>query len=157
MAPLYRTAPVSPIPQADFLNTVVVAPLSAAEGAAARRPPEILARLKALERRAGRRPGERFGPRPLDLDLLLYGDLVLPDPAAGATADTGDEGPGSFPDPILPHPRMRRRRFVLAPLYDLRPELRLPPDGATVGDLLAALGSEQAIEKIGWRAAGAAI
>lgn len=134
VAPLYRTAPVSPIPQGDFLNTVVLAARAGAPG-----PEEILARTQALERDAGRRPGARFGPRPLDVDLLLYGDLVLGAPTA--------EGP----ELVVPHPRLRRRRFVLAPLHDLRPTLRLPPDGAAVSDLLAALGPEQPVERIGWR------
>ena len=135
IAPLYRTAPLSPIPQPDFWNTVALAGFAGAPG-----PGEILARAKALERAAGRRPGPRFGPRPLDVDLLLYGDLLL----AG--------GPGSgegATELILPHPRMRRRRFVLAPLHDLRPALRLPPDGAAVADLLTALGAEQPVERIG--------
>ena len=82
----------------------------------------------------------RFGPRPLDVDLLLYGDLVR---SGAATV----RRPAEL---ILPHPRMRRRRFVLAPLHDLRPTWRLPPDGAAVRDLLAALGAEQPVENIGW-------
>ncbi len=137
VAPLYRTAPVSPIPQGDFLNTVVLADL-AAPG-----PEEVLTRAKELERQAGRQPGPRLGPRVLDVDLLLYGDRVLP----GSSQSDGSRRDGSL---ILPHPRMRDRRFVLAPLHDLRPALRLPPDGAAVRDLLAALGTEQPAERIGW-------
>ncbi|HJX26310.1 MAG TPA: 2-amino-4-hydroxy-6-hydroxymethyldihydropteridine diphosphokinase, partial [Thermoanaerobaculia bacterium] len=73
VAPLYRTAAVSPIPQLDYLNTAAV-------GATALPPHEVLALAKRLEQAAGRRPGPRFGPRPLDIDLLLWGDLILPDP-----------------------------------------------------------------------------
>jgi 2-amino-4-hydroxy-6-hydroxymethyldihydropteridine diphosphokinase len=137
VAPLYRTAPLSPIPQPDFLNTVALAEL----GRPPRRAPaprRLLASAKELERLAGRRPGAAGGPRPLDVDLLLYGDLIR------------SPRPGEAMPLVLPHPRLRRRRFVLAPLCDLRPELKLPPDGATVRDLLAALGDQQKVEKIGW-------
>lgn len=135
VAPLYRTAPISPIPQPDFLNSVALAARPPGHAFA---PAKVLERIKALERRAGRRSGARFGPRPLDVDLLLFGDL-----------EQGADGA----DLILPHPRMRLRRFVLAPLNDLAPDLALPPDGAAVGELLAALGGGQRVEKIAWRPA----
>lgn len=137
MAPLYRTAPISVIPQPDFLNTVVIARLETVEGSRLADPRALLGHLKSLERESGRNGGPRFGPRTLDIDLLLFGDLILP-------------ALGGEPELVLPHPRMRQRRFVLAPLCDLRPDLRLPPDGAAARDLLAELGTEQAIEKIGW-------
>ena len=143
MAPLYRTAPISDVPQADFLNTVVLADLPVID---APDPLEILSQIKSLERLAGRRGGERDGPRPLDIDLLLFGDLVrvtTQRPPESTVAQPGDL--------TLPHPRMRDRRFVLAPLADLTPELRLPPDGAMVRDLLAALGDRQRVERIAWR------
>lgn len=133
VAPLYRTAPISPIRQPDFFNSVALAALPPDHSLA---PGEVLERIKTLERRAGRRPGARFGPRPLDVDLLLFGDMER------------DRADGM--DLILPHPRMRRRRFVLAPLNDLAPGLRLPPDGAVVGELLAALGVQQRAERIAW-------
>ncbi len=129
VAPLYRTAAISPFPQPHFFNTVTVTQLPPNH---APDPRQVLARIQALERRTGRRRGERDRPRTLDVDLLLFGDLVRAE------------------NPIVPHPRMRQRRFVLAPLNDLAPDLRLPPDGARVGDLLAALGSRQEAEKIGW-------
>ncbi len=130
VAPLYRTAPISPIPQPDYLNTVAVMPLFKE---VTPDPLQLLEQAKALEYRAGRREGVRWGPRPLDVDLLLVGDLTL-----------------TSPQLTLPHAHMRRRRFVLAPLCDLMPDLRLPPDHAVARDLLAALGDEQVIEKIGW-------
>lgn len=85
-------------------------------------PADLLAVAKALELAAGRRPGVRFGPRPLDVDLLLYGDRQ-----------------SSAPELTLPHPRLRERRFVLAPLAEIAPDLRVPPDGATVRELLSRL------------------
>lgn len=93
----------------------------------------MLAIAKALELAAGRRRGPRLGPRPLDLDLLLYGDLA-----------------SEAPELTLPHPGLARRRFVLAPLTDLAPDLPVPPDGRTVADLLAACDDPSPIERIPW-------
>lgn len=115
LSPLYRTAPVGGPPQPDFLNAVAVGRTSLA-------PLELLGVLQRIEADAGRtRAALRNGPRPLDLDLLLYGDLVL-----------------GLPGLVLPHPRMASRRFVLAPLADLRPDLVVPGTGRTVSALLAA-------------------
>jgi 2-amino-4-hydroxy-6-hydroxymethyldihydropteridine diphosphokinase len=85
-------------------------------------PRELLERLLAVERKLGRLRGEgpRFGPRAIDLDLLLYG------------AETVDE-----PGLTVPHPRLAERLFVLEPLVELDPTLRLP-DGRGVRDLLDA-------------------
>lgn len=115
MAPLYRSEPVSTIPQADYLNTVVV-------GETAETPRRLLAFAQRLERELGRRPRARDAAREIDLDLLFVGALIV-------------HGPGLE----LPHPRLRERRFVLAPLADVAPDLPLPPDGATARRLLAAL------------------
>jgi len=115
VAPLYRTPAVSPIPQPDYLNTALLArsPLDAES---------LLALAKALERAAGRRRGERFGPRPLDVDLLWFGDRR-----------------SARPELTLPHPRLAERRFVLQPLADLALDLRVPALELRVRDLLAAL------------------
>jgi 2-amino-4-hydroxy-6-hydroxymethyldihydropteridine diphosphokinase len=129
VASLYRSRPVSPVPQPDYLNTAAV-------GRTALPPDAVLALAKALELAAGRRRGVRFGPRPLDIDLLVYGDRRSD--AAELT---------------LPHPRLRERRFVLAPLAEIAPDLRLPPDGATAAELLARLGDAgeaDAVERIDW-------
>jgi 2-amino-4-hydroxy-6-hydroxymethyldihydropteridine diphosphokinase len=98
-------------------------------------PDAILALAKALELAAGRRRGVRLGPRPLDVDLLLWGDRI-------ATA----------PELTLPHPHLRERRFVLAPLADIAPGLPVPPDGATVAELLARLGPDTGgdLERLDW-------
>lgn len=128
VASLYRTAPVSPVPQPDFLNTAALARTALS-------PEALLALAKALEREAGRRPGVRFGPRPLDVDLLLYGDLQI-----------------ETPELTLPHPRVRERRFVLVPLAEIAPDLPVPPDGARVADLLARLGEGETVERVEWGA-----
>jgi 2-amino-4-hydroxy-6-hydroxymethyldihydropteridine diphosphokinase len=100
LSPVYETEPVGgPEDQGAFLNLVV-------ELATADTPHQLLARCQALEEAAHRVRTVRFGPRTLDADVLLVGDLVV------------DE-----PDLVVPHPRMWERRFVLAPLSDLAPEL----------------------------------
>lgn len=115
VSPLYRTAAVSSIPQPDYLN-------AAAVGRTTLPPDAVLALAKALEHAAGRRPGPRWSPRPLDIDLLLWDGLVC-----------------DLPELTLPHPRLRERRFVLEPLADLVPELAVPPEGLTVAELLREL------------------
>ena len=83
-------------------------------------PRELLERLLAIERALGReRTGPRFGPRTIDLDLLLYGNETLDEP--GLT---------------VPHPRLAERLFVLEPLLELAPDLVLP-DGRAIRDLVA--------------------
>ena len=129
VAPLYRSAPRSPIAQPPFLNTAVLVQT-------AWEPEALLALAKALERAAGRRRGPRYGPRPLDVDLLLWGDRV-----------------SAAPELTLPHPGLAARRFVLAPLADLAPGLRVPPDGVTIAELLARVGQEGEVERIGWSGA----
>ena len=99
VSPLYETDPVGGPDQDPFLNVVV-------ELASALTPRQLLGVAHRLESAAGRVRGERWGPRTLDVDVLLVGDLVV------------DE-----PDLVVPHPRMWQRRFVLAPLADLAPEL----------------------------------
>jgi 2-amino-4-hydroxy-6-hydroxymethyldihydropteridine diphosphokinase len=108
------TDPVGVVDQPRFLNAAAALDTSLP-------PRELLDRLLAVERALGRdRSGERWGPRTVDLDLLLYGDLALDEP--GLT---------------VPHPRLDERRFVLEPLVELDPALTLP-DGRR---LAAVLGS----------------
>ena len=103
VSPLYETEPVGGPPgQQHYLNIVV-------EMNTTRTPRELLDRCHALEAAAGRTRGERWGPRTLDVDILLVDDLEV------------DE-----PDLVVPHPRMRERRFVMAPLADLAPEVVAP-------------------------------
>jgi 2-amino-4-hydroxy-6-hydroxymethyldihydropteridine diphosphokinase len=85
-------------------------------------PDAMLARLKAIERRFGRRGGRRWGPRVLDLDIILW-----------------SRGPWAGPGPIVPHPAFRARRFVLDPLADIAPDWRDPVSGLTVRQLRARL------------------
>lgn len=109
------TKPVDYLDQPDFLNGVVALDTDLP-------PLELLERLHAVERVLGRvRGGPRFGPRSIDLDLLLYDDDEVHEPRL-----------------TVPHPRMHRRRFVLEPLAELDAELTVPGHGP-VRELLAAL------------------
>ncbi len=126
LASLYRTEPVPASPQSSYLNTALLGHTRLAPG-------DLLAVAKALEFGAGRRQGPRSSPRPLDIDLLLYGHRLAQDPEL-----------------TLPHPRLRLRRFYLVPLADIAADVQIPPDGATVGELLEALGTSPSVERIGW-------
>lgn len=117
---VYETEPVDCAPGTQaFLNTVleVVADLA---------PQQLHGHLKAVEQLLGRpEQRERNAPRTLDLDLLYADDVVTTDPEL-----------------ILPHPRLHLRRFVLQPLADIRPDLRLPGLGTDIATLLQGLPDE---------------
>ena len=122
---LYETEPVGEIvEQPDFLNAAVRIRTSL-------EPEELLDLCKAIEAEHGRAfGGPRHGPRPLDIDLLLLGELEL-----------------STERLTVPHPEVTSRRFVLAPLLELDPDLRLP-DGRALREALEALEPEQRVERL---------
>lgn len=103
---LYRSPPHGPQEQPDFINAVVRAETTLS-------PDQLLIELKAIEKTAGREPGLRWGPRILDMDILLYGDLQLH--REGLT---------------IPHKELRRREFVLYPMHEIDPDLHVPGAGA---------------------------
>ena len=97
-------------------------------------PPQLLGLLKQVERDFGRRAGRRWGPRVLDLDILLW-----------------SEGPWSDQSLTLPHPEFRRRAFVLEPLAELVPNWRDPLTGLTVRQLLHRLRRRPPVDRTGAR------
>jgi len=112
VSPWYRSAPLGPGDQPDYINGVA--------RIATTLPPEpLLTALQDIENRQGRRRDIRWGPRTLDLDILLYGDDTLASPRL-----------------TVPHPQLKQRNFVLVPLHDLAPALQLP-DGTILAELLA--------------------
>ncbi len=130
LSSLYLTAPVGKTDQASFYNAV-------ARGNYGGTPLQLLAGLQALEKARGRERRERWGPRTLDLDLLLFGHEIL-----------------ELPGLEIPHPRLAERVFVLAPLQEIAPELVLPRWGLTAGQLLRRLPVEerarQEAKRIAW-------
>jgi 2-amino-4-hydroxy-6-hydroxymethyldihydropteridine diphosphokinase len=123
---VYETEPVGEIlDQPDFLNAT-------ARIRTGLEPESLLDVCKAIEVEQGRMlAGPRHGPRPLDIDLLLLGDVEL-----------------SSERLTLPHPEVTSRRFVLVPLLELDPELTLP-DGTRLADALEALGDRERVEPAG--------
>ena len=111
-ASLYLTEPRDYTDQPWFINTV-------AEVNTDRDPVELLKYCLLIEREAGRIRDQSRGPRPIDLDILFYGDLQI------QTANL-----------VVPHPRYADRRFVLAPLAELAPDFRDPISGVTMQQLL---------------------
>jgi 2-amino-4-hydroxy-6-hydroxymethyldihydropteridine diphosphokinase len=109
----FATDPWGKIDQDRFVNACI----GVATGV---EPRELLARCPEIERRMGRVPTEKWGPRVIDLDLLVYGDTAI-----------------SEPDFVLPHPHIGARAFVLAPLMDIAPDLRI--GGRPVRELYAAI------------------
>jgi 2-amino-4-hydroxy-6-hydroxymethyldihydropteridine diphosphokinase len=121
---LYATEPLGPADQPWFVNAV-------AELETLLPARELLVELQALERSAGRRPAVHWGPRSLDLDLLLYGDAQI-----------------CAPGLVVPHAGLEHRRFVLVPLHELAPWRVDPRSGRTVAQLLEALRDPLQVQKL---------
>lgn len=115
MSSLYDTAPVGDADQPRFLNLVC-------SGETMLSPLDLLEFVKLLETKVGRQPSRRWGPRAIDIDILLYGNTVV-----------------RLPNLTIPHPRMCERVFVLAPLAELAPDLVVPGQTATTATILASL------------------
>lgn len=112
VSPLYETAPMGGPPQGLFLN-------GCASFHTTLPPVVLLRRMQAIEAALGRERHERWGPRTIDLDLLLYGSVIMRTPVLE-----------------LPHPRMIGRHFVLQPLADIAPDHQIPGERKTVLHLL---------------------
>lgn len=113
----YETAPIGGPEQQDYLNAVAVVVTELPAG-------RLLEMMLEEERRHGRRRREKWGPRTLDLDLLLYGELVIDEPSL-----------------TVPHPRLTERRFVLEPLLEVWPDASLP-DGPELASLLSEVADQ---------------
>jgi 2-amino-4-hydroxy-6-hydroxymethyldihydropteridine diphosphokinase len=117
-SPVYETDPKYVTDQPCFLNMV----LSAETDLSA---PALLVFLKGIEERLGRTAGERYGPRPIDLDIIFFGDDVV-----------------DLPDLTVPHPRLAERAFVLRPLADIASARIHPATRLSIGEMLDALDDD---------------
>ncbi|MBI4329158.1 MAG: 2-amino-4-hydroxy-6-hydroxymethyldihydropteridine diphosphokinase [Chloroflexi bacterium] len=125
LSSIYETEPMYNTAQPRFLNAVV-------EGRTDLQPGALLSFVKEVERRMGRGPGPRNSPRPLDIDLLLYDDVIL-----------------TSTDLTLPHPRMVERAFVLAPLAEIAPDAVHPISRKSVAELWEAVLGKEGVERWG--------
>ncbi len=125
---LYETDPVGPQDQQDFYNSVCRANTSL-------EPRELLAVVKRVERDVGRVQARRWGPRVIDIDILLYSDVTV------------DE-----PELHIPHREMANRAFVLVPLAELAADVTHPADGRTISELLASVDASgvRLLADAGW-------
>ena len=122
---VYETEPVGPVPQPDYLNAVAVVDTCLS-------PHALLEFCLRIEERRGRVRGERWGPRTLDVDILVVEGVVLHTERL-----------------VLPHPELRRRRFVLRPLADVAPDLIVEPFGKPVRELLENCPDDKAVQPYG--------
>lgn len=122
LSSIYETEPWGRKDQQPFLNQVVAVETGLG-------PEELLSACQEIERSLGQRRAERWGPRTMDIDLLLYGEKVVEEETLR-----------------VPHPRLLERRFVLVPLEEIAPSLSVPGSGKTVGEVLATCADRGRVE-----------
>lgn len=125
---LYETSPWGVKTQPAFINMVIEAETTLA-------PEELLVRIKRIEREMGRERTIRWGPRLIDIDILLYDSRII-----NTTIKTESQ---EILQLIIPHPLMDKREFVLKPMAEIAPDVVHPSSGKTIAELLTDLNSQQ--------------
>ena len=120
----YDTEPIDNTDQPHFLNMVCQIYVMLA-------PRELLTLIKGIECKLGRIPGNHNAPRPIDIDILFYGDQIF-----------------KTPELIIPHSKLTERAFVLIPLVEIAPDLVHPKNSKTISQLLQELGGVQGVLKL---------
>jgi 2-amino-4-hydroxy-6-hydroxymethyldihydropteridine diphosphokinase len=121
---MYATSPVSTIEQRDYINCAVCVIWSGS-------PFDLLAFLNIIEETMGRKRDIKNGPRTIDLDILLFGDLILDTPSLK-----------------IPHPELHNRKFAIIPCIEIEPEIVHPIYGRRLRDFLADIGDEQKVKML---------
>lgn len=121
---LYETDPVGVTDQPPFLNLVI-------RGITELSPRELLEFVKGIERDVGRRPTFRWGPRVVDIDILMLGDEVIEEP-----------------DLVIPHRELTKRAFVLLPLTEIAPDVVVPGAGMTVHELASKVRGREGVRLV---------
>ncbi len=120
---VYDTEPIGDVSQPHFLNMACQVYTRIA-------PEALLILAKGIETKLGRASGKPNAPRPIDIDILLYGDRVI-----------------ETPELVIPHPRLAERAFVLVPLAEIAPALKHPVSGETIKELLQGVTEKQGVFK----------
>ena len=122
---VYETEPVGYVEQPMFLNAVC-------RGQTELGPLQLLSLVKGIEVSLGRVSSFPNAPRPIDLDIIFYGDMIM-----------------QTPELTIPHPRLEERAFVLIPLLEITPDLCHPLSGESLKDLVARVQGSEGVKKIG--------
>ncbi|UTW57062.1 2-amino-4-hydroxy-6-hydroxymethyldihydropteridine diphosphokinase [Kordiimonas sp. SCSIO 12603] len=131
VSPFFETEPVPASGQPNFINAAVI-------GNTTHRCDVLLGLIKELEVKLGRQPAERWSARTIDIDILAYGDSVFPNIKAWQDVVNDADPAAILAEPVVPHPRLHKRAFVLAPLSEIAGKWKHPVLGQTVKEMMKA-------------------
>lgn len=133
---LYQTAPIPASDQPDFINAVISAETELTAD-------ELITLFQKIEIGCGRKPAERWSARTLDIDLLAYSNSVLPNDDIWHQVVGSSDPAAILKEPVVPHPRLHKRAFVIIPLLEIEPNWKHPVTSKTPGQMLETGISEE--------------